>query len=52
MLLKADAPPPKLVGLRVWPKAIPQFNVAHKDVVKVSTCRVGLLALCAPEFAG
>jgi len=34
MLLKADAPPPKTIGVRVWPKAIPQFNVAHLDTVQ------------------
>eukprot|EP00887_Chlorella_sp_A99_P001230 scaffold14.g1230.t1 len=34
MLLKPDAPPPKKVAVRVWPKAIPQFNVGHLDVVQ------------------
>lgn len=33
MLLNADAPAPKLVGLRVWPRAIPQFNVGHLDTL-------------------
>ncbi|KAK9806433.1 hypothetical protein WJX73_006768 [Symbiochloris irregularis] len=34
MLLKPDAPKPKKIGLRIWPKAIPQFNLAHVEVVQ------------------
>lgn len=33
MLLKPDAPKPTKVGLRIWPKAIPQFNVGHYALV-------------------
>ena len=34
MLLRPDAPPPRKVAVRVWPRAIPQFNVGHTDIVK------------------
>lgn len=34
MLVRDDAPKPRKVGVRVWPRAIPQFNVGHLDAVQ------------------
>lgn len=33
MPLKGDAPKPVVVGVRTWPKAIPQFNVGHNQTL-------------------
>lgn len=36
MLLRNDAAAPTKVGVRVWPRAIPQFNIGHLEKVKAA----------------
>eukprot|EP00884_Botryococcus_braunii_P002369 jgi/Botrbrau1/12132/Bobra.0186s0048.1 len=36
MLIRPDAPPARKISVRVWPRAIPQFNVGHLDVVQAA----------------
>eukprot|EP00897_Mesotaenium_endlicherianum_P008571 jgi/Mesen1/7742/ME000407S06951 len=40
VLLKSDAPAPRKHGVRVWPRAIPQFTVGHLDTLEEA--RAGL----------
>lgn len=54
MLIREDAPKPRKIGVRVWAKAIPQFNVAHNEAVQVATphetlpSETSVLELAAP----
>ena len=33
MLLDPSAPPPKLIGLKLWPTAIPQYELGHTGIL-------------------
>ena len=34
VLLEADAPPPKVLGIKLWPTAIPQYELGHQALME------------------
>jgi len=55
VLLKADAPPPKVLGVKLWPQAIPQYELGHlklMDELKAAEDQVPGLWVCGNYRSG
>jgi protoporphyrinogen/coproporphyrinogen III oxidase len=52
MPLKADAPNPKLVGIRTWERAIPQFNIGHVDNVATAKAALDAAGMTGVKLGG
>jgi oxygen-dependent protoporphyrinogen oxidase len=52
MPLKADAPKPKLVGIRTWERAIPQFNIGHIQNVEAAKAALDAAGMSGVKLGG
>lgn len=41
MLINPDAQDPSVIGVRVWPQAIPQFMIGHLDHLEAAKTALG-----------